>query len=88
MTDVDMYSTVGLPGDVEMYREGRGSVSTQQTVRTERFSEFLNPVDRSNYAILFISPILIMSIGKNPPFSYVYIVYRLQSSLLLCLYYL
>lgn len=47
--------TVGLPGDVDMFRDRRGSVSTQQTERTERFeleesSEFLNPVDRSNFA--------------------------------------
>ena len=47
----------GLPGDVELYRDRRGSVSTQQTEHTERFeieesTEFLPPVDISSSHIM------------------------------------
>ncbi len=46
-----------LPGDVELYRDRRGSISTQQTDHTERFeieesAEFLPAVDISSSHIM------------------------------------
>jgi hypothetical protein len=46
-----------LPGDVELYRDRRGSVSTQQTEQTERFeieesTEFLPAVDANSRHIM------------------------------------